>query len=75
MSVECQVNIKSQSELDIGGRETCSSSLSLNIFKKTPELTLCFWMYPKWSRWRKFKLSGQENMKTVFIFREISGSF
>ena len=23
MSVECQVNIKSQSELDIGGRETC----------------------------------------------------
>ena len=24
MSVECQVNVKSQSELDIGGRETCS---------------------------------------------------
>ena len=24
MSVECQVNIKSQSELDSGGRETCS---------------------------------------------------
>ena len=23
MSVECQVNVKSQSELDIGGRETC----------------------------------------------------
>ena len=23
MSGECQVNIKSQSELDIGGRETC----------------------------------------------------
>ena len=23
MSVECQVNIKSQSELDIGGRENC----------------------------------------------------
>ena len=23
MSVECQVNSKSQSELDIGGRETC----------------------------------------------------
>ena len=24
MSLECQVNVKSQSELDIGGRETCS---------------------------------------------------
>ena len=24
MSVECQVNVKSQSELDIGGRETCA---------------------------------------------------
>ena len=23
MSVQCQVSIKSQSELDIGGRETC----------------------------------------------------
>ena len=23
MSVKCQVNVKSQSELDIGGRETC----------------------------------------------------
>ena len=23
MSVECQANVKSQSELDIGGRETC----------------------------------------------------
>ena len=23
MSVECQVNVNSQSELDIGGRETC----------------------------------------------------
>ena len=26
MSVECQVNVKSQSELDIGGRETCQLS-------------------------------------------------
>ena len=25
MSVKCQVNVKSQSELDIGGRETCCS--------------------------------------------------
>ena len=25
MSVECQVNVKSQSERDIGGRETCNS--------------------------------------------------
>ena len=23
MSVECQLNVKSQSELDIGGRDTC----------------------------------------------------
>ena len=28
MSMECQVNVKSQSELDIGGRETC---LDINI--------------------------------------------
>ena len=28
MSVECQVNVKSQSELDIGGHETCSSLIS-----------------------------------------------
>ena len=27
-SVECQVNVKSQSELDIGGRETCYPSYS-----------------------------------------------
>ena len=26
MSVECQVNIKSQSELDIGGHETCQNT-------------------------------------------------
>ena len=26
MSGECQVNVKSQSELDIGGRETCSNT-------------------------------------------------
>ena len=26
MSGECQVNVKSQSELDIGGRETCQFS-------------------------------------------------
>ena len=26
MSVKCQVNVKSQSELDIGGRETCTLS-------------------------------------------------
>ena len=32
MSVECQVNVKSQSELDIGGRETCFKS-SLYILK------------------------------------------
>ena len=31
MSVECQVNIKSQSELDIGGRETCLSIRQLSI--------------------------------------------
>ena len=27
--MECQVNIKSQSELDIGGRETCFFKASL----------------------------------------------
>ena len=29
MSVECQVNVKSQSELDIGGCETCLSNSSV----------------------------------------------
>ena len=32
MSVECQVHVKSQSELDIGGRETCFSFFSGFIF-------------------------------------------
>ena len=31
MSVECQVNVKSQSELDIGGRETCSLLNTFNV--------------------------------------------
>ena len=30
MSGECQVNIKSQSELDIGGRETCNTLNEIN---------------------------------------------
>ena len=30
MSVECQVNVKYQSELDIGGRETCSSCIEID---------------------------------------------
>ena len=34
MSVECQVNIKSQSELDIGGRETCQYLLILTTVAK-----------------------------------------
>ena len=29
MSGECQVNVKSQSELDIGGRETCFFHFSM----------------------------------------------
>ena len=39
MSVECQVNVKSQSELDIGERETClnlqliTSIVTKNYFK------------------------------------------
>ena len=39
MSGKCQVNVKSQSELDIGGRETCDFLLSIFslIF-----LSLCF---------------------------------
>ena len=31
MSVECQVNVKSQSELDIGGRETCRTWEEANM--------------------------------------------
>ena len=31
MSMECQVNVKSQSELDIGGRETCSLLVYLDF--------------------------------------------
>ena len=33
MSVECQVNVKSQSELDIGGRETCFTLFSTTFAK------------------------------------------
>ena len=32
MLVECQVNVKSQSELDIGGRETCVMSYMCHQF-------------------------------------------
>ena len=31
MSVECQVNVKSQSELDIGGCETCDNDNDMDI--------------------------------------------
>ena len=31
MSGECQVNVNSQSELDIGGRETCIYLISLKV--------------------------------------------
>ena len=31
MSVECQVNVKSPSELDIGGRETCRMIVSRSM--------------------------------------------
>ena len=34
MSVECQVNVKSQSELDIGGRETCLNLYFIYVFLK-----------------------------------------
>ena len=33
MSVECQVNVKSQSELDIGGRETCDVVMTEQVQK------------------------------------------
>ena len=32
MSGECQVNVKSQSELDIGGRETCLQKRLYSMF-------------------------------------------
>ena len=32
MSVECQVNVKSQSELGIGGRETCYLFAHVSVF-------------------------------------------
>ena len=38
--MECQVNIKSQSELDIGGRETCYSSPPSSCEVKSVELYL-----------------------------------
>ena len=34
MSVKCQVNVKSQSELDIGGRETCCHNSHNNDSRK-----------------------------------------
>ena len=42
MSVECQVNFKSQSELDIGGRETCLSieSQSRNFYYQFIQLSI-----------------------------------
>ena len=42
MSGECQVNVKSQSELDIGGRETCISVFypSNSKFRPTQKILL-----------------------------------
>ena len=47
MSGECQVNVKSQSELDIGGRETCLimhaqylALLNLNIKSETSKYSV-----------------------------------
>ena len=37
---ECQVNVKSQSELDIGGRETCQ----ILVLAQGP-LVLVFWVW------------------------------
>ena len=37
MSMECQVNVKSQSELDIGGRETCMGSKSVLMQRNRKE--------------------------------------
>ena len=51
MSVECQVNVKSQSELDIGGRETCSNFYAL---KYSIEREL-------------FALFGYQRKQTLFI--------
>ena len=45
MSVECQVNVKSQSELDIGGRETCCD---LRLFPLIPDLTTISLRALKW---------------------------
>ena len=38
MSVKCQVNVKSQYELDIGGRETCFISGPMNDVMRRLEL-------------------------------------
>ena len=50
MSVECQVNVKSQSELDIDGRETCTTYfvfisvfLASSCLKHTSDLSLNTW--------------------------------
>jgi len=40
MSGECQVNVKSQSELDIGGRETCLSFSSATVNRL---FQICHW--------------------------------
>ena len=41
MSVECQVHVKSQSELDIGGRETCEDMNSRTLIFISETLTTC----------------------------------
>ena len=45
MSGECQVNVKSQSELDIGGRETCSVFLKFIELFRIDEISLSFKSY------------------------------
>ena len=56
MSGECQVNVKSQSELDIGGRETCYYNFHVISKKKQHE-----------NKNRKsFQTLNDKSVKTIF---------
>ena len=63
MSVECQVNVKSQSELDIGGRETCTC-LVVGELKSLLETKTSF----------RFLILSSPSPKTPLVPKGLGGS-
>ena len=70
MSVECQVNVKSQSELDIGGRETCHIQRDASISNGTHYVDQAEWPLED-----ARPVSAQAGDVLVFSYLLVHGSY